>query len=209
MRKFLPFGAAIAVLLAMPAALGTAAAQPSDQRAGWRDVATDADRGRIRSWRRQLDRRPAPPPALATPTTSLAKARCSIPTRPCSTAAPPAGDYRCRTIKLGGQGSGLARLGRLSRIPLPHRPATAAAALRQARRVAAAGRAHLPGRPAADDLPRQPPARRRAPRAALRQRCRARHGRHRRAGRRAALAAGLSPPGFRIHRRRDRAGPGA
>lgn len=96
------------MMLASALVLGTPvveAAQPSDGSARWRDVATQADRSRIRNWRRAwleaLDAalhdghatRIAQEGALLHPDAALER-----PT-------PPPGLYRCRTTKLGAQGS--------------------------------------------------------------------------------------------------------
>jgi hypothetical protein len=81
-----------------------AMAQRGDEDAGWRDVATDRDRVRVREWRSAWveslrDARAAGHSAeieregvLLHPDSALL--------RP----APPVGDYRCRVIKVGGQG---------------------------------------------------------------------------------------------------------
>ena len=88
------------------------AERPND---GWRALATEDDRAPPAPLARRLDRgarrRPAPP---ACRRRSRAKAPCSSPTRRWPTPAPPPGDYRCRTIKLGAQSARPARLCRLS-----------------------------------------------------------------------------------------------
>lgn len=71
----------------------------------WRAVATDADREKLRTWRKAWDdalraARAANPGAIA------ADADLYDPDRALADAAIPPGDYRCRTIKLGAQGSG-------------------------------------------------------------------------------------------------------
>ncbi len=74
---------------------------------GWRTVATERDRERIREWRtawlRALGRARAAGhgPAIAAEG-ALLQADAAI-----DTAAPPAGDYRCRTIKVGAKSEGL------------------------------------------------------------------------------------------------------
>jgi hypothetical protein len=84
---------------------GPAAAVPAA--ASWRAIATDFDRERARKWRTAFVR-------------ALAKARAGghaaeidregvllQPDSALKGVAPPAGDYRCRVIKVGGQGEGL------------------------------------------------------------------------------------------------------
>jgi Domain of unknown function (DUF4893) len=84
---------------------GPAAAVPAI--AGWRDVATDSDLERARKWRTAWVR-------------SIAKARANghsaeidreglllDPDSGLRGAAPPAGDYRCRVIKIGAMSEGL------------------------------------------------------------------------------------------------------
>jgi hypothetical protein len=86
---------------------GPAAAGPPAAAEGWRNIATDHDLERARKWRTAWVR-------------AVAKARASghsdeidregILLEPDSAlrgVAPPAGDYRCRVIKVGGQGEGL------------------------------------------------------------------------------------------------------
>jgi len=100
-------------LLAMLAAIGLACAsilslpamaQRGDQDAGWRDVATERDRVRVREWRSAwVD---ALREARAAGHTAEIEGEGvllhpdSAQLRP----APPVGDYRCRVIKVGGQG---------------------------------------------------------------------------------------------------------
>ncbi len=104
MRKFLFPGAAAAALLTLPAVASEAAAQRRDQSAEWRDVATDADRARLRGWRRTWveglrEARRANPSeveregALLEPDAALLQPE------------PPPGRYLCRTLKLGNQSS--------------------------------------------------------------------------------------------------------
>jgi hypothetical protein len=99
-------GAAVAAFSAIPIATFAAGAQARDQSAGWRDVATDHDRARIRGWRtawleglRQARRKHAAQVnragELLHPDAALLQPE------------PPEGDYRCRTIKMGGQDSAM------------------------------------------------------------------------------------------------------
>ena len=91
------------VLLAL--AGGVQGAPAAAQEAGWRQLATPADRSRLRRWRTAW-------------TAALARARTTrdgaaaiagdpelfAPDRALPRPLPPDGDYRCRTIKLGRQG---------------------------------------------------------------------------------------------------------
>lgn len=71
---------------------------------GWRDLATDADRDRLRGWRDAwLDglgraRAAGEGPAI------VAKGALFEPDRALPGAMPPSGDYRCRLFKLGANG---------------------------------------------------------------------------------------------------------
>ena len=102
MRKKFLLGAAIAAFSALPIAAYAAASLASDQDARWRDVATDQDRARIRSWRttwmqalrearREHRAEVERAGELLNPDAALLRPE------------PPAGEYRCRTIKMGGQ----------------------------------------------------------------------------------------------------------
>lgn len=104
-RSTLLLGALAGILFVPIYARATTASETQATASGWRAVATEQDRARIRGWRRTwveglraaqgkhadaVEREGAllkPDAALLNP-------------------APPAGDYRCRTIKLGAAGSG-------------------------------------------------------------------------------------------------------
>lgn len=104
MKRFLIPAAALS-LLVVAAADGRpqSSVRPS---ASWRNVATSADRKRIHDWREAW-------------TKALAEARTDHsaeigrhgalldPDSGLAGAAPPAGNYRCRTIKLGSLGQGM------------------------------------------------------------------------------------------------------
>jgi len=84
---------------------GPAAAVPAAS--SWRAVATDYDRERMRKWRtawvRAVDKaRDAGHAAELAGEGALLEPDSAL-----KGAAPPAGDYRCRTLKLGGQSEGL------------------------------------------------------------------------------------------------------
>ena len=85
---------------------GPAEAVPQADQA-WRTVATETDRARIRGWRDAwLD-------ALQKARTAghgnqiVAEGRLLVPDAALGQVAPPAGDYRCRVIKLGAKSEGL------------------------------------------------------------------------------------------------------
>lgn len=105
MRKNLLIGAALAAFASLPIAVYAGAGETSDQGAGWRDVATEQDRGRIRSWRsswmeglrkarREHGAAVAAEGVLVDPDAALLRPE------------PPVGEYRCRTIKIGAQEGG-------------------------------------------------------------------------------------------------------
>jgi hypothetical protein len=72
----------------------------------WQNVATDADRDRLRHWRRAWDA--ALPRARAENAAAVAAQPLLFdPDRALPHASPPAGDYRCRTFKLGAKGTGM------------------------------------------------------------------------------------------------------
>ena len=112
--------APIVLLLAAACSRGGEAARPiAPVATDWRAVATEADRARLRGWRDAwvagLARaRRADGPAVA------AQGALFEPDRALPGALPPAGDYRCRTFKLGAKGTG-PRLCRLSLVRLPDR----------------------------------------------------------------------------------------
>lgn len=78
----------------------TATAPPAGW--SWRRVITDADAGRMRNWRKAWDDALAPARASA-PAAIAADPDLFDPDRALDKAMPPAGTYRCRTIKLGSQ----------------------------------------------------------------------------------------------------------
>ena len=77
--------------------------QPTD----WRSVATDTDRERLRNWRTawtdaMAQVRTSGRGAALTPLGALFEADRALPGP-----TPPAGDYRCRTFKLGAKAAGM------------------------------------------------------------------------------------------------------
>jgi uncharacterized protein DUF4893 len=71
----------------------------------WRQVATEADRDRLRRWR-QAWNDALPAARVANPGAIAADAELFDPDRALPAAAIPPGSYRCRTVKLGAQGAG-------------------------------------------------------------------------------------------------------
>jgi hypothetical protein len=102
----------LALLLAATALLpgcavyreATSATLPTDQ--SWRSVATDADRERMRNWRKAWD--DALTPAQAADDGAIAREGALFaPDTALDKPDLPAGDYRCRTFKLGAKSEGL------------------------------------------------------------------------------------------------------
>lgn len=72
----------------------------------WQAVATEADRARLRDWRRAWD--DALPRAKAADAAAIAAEPMLFdPDRALPDPIPPQGRYRCRTLKLGAQGPGM------------------------------------------------------------------------------------------------------
>lgn len=84
-----------------PAATVPAAAQ------GWRSIATDHDLERARKWRTAWVRALAEARASGHSAEIAREGVLLEPDAALRGVAPPAGDYRCRVIKVGGQGEGL------------------------------------------------------------------------------------------------------
>jgi hypothetical protein len=106
MKRFLPL---LAPLLLLPACAtdetGPAAAVPAA--AGWRAIATDFDLDRARKWRTAWVRAVAKAQAGGHSAELAAEGVLLEPDSAFRDVAPPAGDYRCRVLKVGGQGEGL------------------------------------------------------------------------------------------------------
>jgi hypothetical protein len=104
MKRFLVLLAPLLLPSCGPRETGPAATVPAVS--SWRAVATAPDRERVRKWRtawvRALEKaRPDHAEEIAREGVLLA------PDAALKGAEPPAGDYRCRTLKLGGVGEGL------------------------------------------------------------------------------------------------------
>ncbi|MGN6817043.1 MAG: DUF4893 domain-containing protein [Sphingomonas sp.] len=77
-----------------------------DVPADWHKVATPADRGRLRTWRQAWTEALAKARAAGHGREIAAQGALFDPDRALAGAKPPAGDYRCRVFKLGGQRPG-------------------------------------------------------------------------------------------------------
>jgi len=105
MRKVFLIVAALVGVVVVPVAVRAAETSETQRGSGWRAVATERDRVRIRDWRRSW-------------VAGLSAAKRSNADKVAREGAllepdaaelnpvPPVGTYRCRTIKLGGAGSG-------------------------------------------------------------------------------------------------------
>jgi len=81
------------------------AERPNDR---WRALATDDDRGRLRRWREAWVEALARARAAGSGEAIAGEGALLDPDAALAGAQPPPGDYRCRAIKLGAQGSGRA-----------------------------------------------------------------------------------------------------
>ena len=102
------FAAAVASLLALPACGGgrDRAERPAPPLASWRTIATEADRDRLRMWRDAWTQGLAKVTASDDRARIFAEGRLLQPDAAQMQPAPPPGDYRCRTIKLGAKEPG-------------------------------------------------------------------------------------------------------
>ncbi|HEX6376068.1 MAG TPA: DUF4893 domain-containing protein [Allosphingosinicella sp.] len=107
----------LAPLLLLPgcASEGTGPAAAVPAAASWRAVATAYDRERMRKWRTAWVRALAKAQAGGHASEVASEGVLLDPDAALKTAAPPTGDYRCRTLKLGGQSEGL-----LDYVAYPH-----------------------------------------------------------------------------------------
>jgi hypothetical protein len=81
------------------------AVQRGDQSSRWRDVATEADRERLRLWRRAWIEGLREARAAGHGADIDREGALLHPDAGLLNPAPPPGAYRCRTIKIGGQGN--------------------------------------------------------------------------------------------------------
>jgi hypothetical protein len=75
--------------------------------AGWRSVATDFDRERMRKWRTAWVKAVAQARAGGNDAEVVAEGLLLDPDAALRGAAPPPGDYRCRVVKVGAKSEGL------------------------------------------------------------------------------------------------------
>ena len=80
-------------------------AQRGDQSGGWRDVATERDRLRLREWRTAWVEALRDARAAGHTAEIDGEGLLLHPDAALLQPAPPVGDYRCRVIKVGGQGN--------------------------------------------------------------------------------------------------------
>ena len=107
-RRFFPILAAAALLtLAGCTTDGTEAEGVVAEAAGWREVATPADRERVREWRKAWVAALAKAQAAGHGAELRAWGALVEPDAAVGQVAPPPGNYRCRTIKIGARSEGL------------------------------------------------------------------------------------------------------
>lgn len=92
-------------LVAILALVATVA--PAARPSGWRDVATAADRARLRDWRQTWMRALASAWRAGHGQEIAAAGALFRPDAALADPAPPPGDYRCRVTKLGAQRTGM------------------------------------------------------------------------------------------------------
>ena len=95
---------AVIGLACLPIASAPAVAQRGDQGARWRDVATERDRERLREWRSTWIEALREARAAGHSSEIAREGVLLHPDAALLRPAPPVGDYRCRVIKVGGQG---------------------------------------------------------------------------------------------------------
>lgn len=98
-------GVALAALVSGCSVYREATAARPDPEAPWRAIATDADRDRLREWRKAWSEA-LPVAQAASPTAISADSLLFDPDRAQTAAALPVGTYQCRTHKLGRAGTG-------------------------------------------------------------------------------------------------------
>jgi hypothetical protein len=105
MKRFLAGLAGL--LLSSCSTPGTGPEEAVPRADAWRSVATEADRERVREWRTAWLRALARARAAGHGPAIAAEGVLLQPDAAQDTVAPPAGDYRCRTIKIGAKGEGM------------------------------------------------------------------------------------------------------
>jgi hypothetical protein len=100
-------GLALIAVLGACATPGAGPAEAVPREDGWRTIATERDRERIREWRTAWVRGLARARAAGHGATIAAEGALLQPDAALANASPPPGDYRCRTIKIGAKSEGL------------------------------------------------------------------------------------------------------
>lgn len=98
--------AALALLTAC-SAQRTGPEQAVPQEAAWRSIATPHDRERVREWRTAWTKALKQARAAGHGAEIAAEGALLVPDAALDGVTPPAGDYRCRTIKIGAKSPGL------------------------------------------------------------------------------------------------------
>jgi hypothetical protein len=99
------FLAPLTLAACMPQETGPAAAVPADS--NWRAIATKFDRERMRKWRTAWVKAVAEARSGGYAADVGREGVLLEPDAALKGATPPSGDYRCRVVKVGGQGEGL------------------------------------------------------------------------------------------------------
>jgi hypothetical protein len=98
---------AAVLLLSACATPRTGPAEAVPREDGWRSVATEADRARVREWRKAWTRALDQAQGAGHGQTIAAEGVLLAPDAALDGVSPPPGDYRCRTIKIGARSEGL------------------------------------------------------------------------------------------------------
>jgi hypothetical protein len=108
MRRRLDVAAATSLLLLAACGARDRPAQAAPLLTNWRNIATEADRTRVRTWRDAWLQALAKVTAPADRVKLAAEGALLQPDAALASPAPPPGDYRCRVIKLGAkEGAGM------------------------------------------------------------------------------------------------------
>jgi hypothetical protein len=104
-----PFAVSLAFALLLPACTrpGTGPAEAVPRVDGWRSIATEADRERVREWRTAWLRALKQARGAGHAAAIASEGVLLEPDSAIDNTAPPAGDYLCRTIKIGAKSEGL------------------------------------------------------------------------------------------------------
>jgi hypothetical protein len=106
MKLSLALAAPLLLAACGPQQTGPAAAVPAAA-TSWRATATEQDRERARKWRTAWVKALAQARASGHSTEIAGEGALLDPDSALKDAVPPPGDYRCRVLKLGGQGEGM------------------------------------------------------------------------------------------------------